>query len=708
MEREKLITMVHGLQKGDSDAMALMYENFRDDFYYYILKTVDKDCELAEDLMQDTFVYIIEKIQDLEEPAAFVTWAKKIAHSKCTDYFKKRKDILLDENEDGRTLMDIQEEEDYEFIPDEVLEKEELKRTILDMIDELPEEQRSALLLRYYNEISVKEIAQVQNVSEGTVKSRLNYARKAIKQSVEAYEKKNGIKLHCAGVIPMLLWLFRQYRIANKLSLTKDLAGQTFITTAAQGTAAAGMTLAGGSSASGSASGAMGGAAASGGANGAVTSVATAEVTKVAVGAGVKAATTALSTKIVAGVVAAAVAIGGLTAGLTAGNKKEQEAENIQPTTVISQEATEQSEIAGEEAIPETIPPCDTHTWKPLYCIYEVETVVIPGIFYGCTTCGATVLGQGCPHPEVTTEEVSYDYGTFTKDICSLCYDGVMANYRQYLTAPGGEGFPAFTWPNTYRDAEPVETDGCEHNWEVVDSKIVPTELDGSTYNVCTKTYECTRCAEQLVGNSAHIAYDEDGVCKICKYLNTQDSECDHAQVFTCYSKSIFGGTRYYLICRECNTPVLEGIPIEMEDTEIDEGTESADLNLQDYLDFTKSWAINDPMQHQFCVFAFAEDGTFHCVIYRQNSGYILGFHGTYVVNGDNVEFTFAFDDGETSEPFIYFFNRANNAFWQVSENGLLPNEEVGMIYPLINDEWLPTAEAVIAMAQQTSEYDGL
>ena len=65
---------------------------------------------------------------------------------------------------------------------------------------------------RYFDEISVKEIAEIQGVAEGTVKSRLNYGRKSIKKSVEAYEKQHGIKLHCKGVIPLLLWLFLEYQ----------------------------------------------------------------------------------------------------------------------------------------------------------------------------------------------------------------------------------------------------------------------------------------------------------------------------------------------------------------------------------------------------------------------------------------------------------------------------------------------------------------
>ena len=57
--------------------------------------------------------------------------------------------------------------------------------------------------------MSVREIAEIQELSEGTVKSRLNYARKSIKGAVEEYEKKNGIKLHAIPFFPLFDWLFK-------------------------------------------------------------------------------------------------------------------------------------------------------------------------------------------------------------------------------------------------------------------------------------------------------------------------------------------------------------------------------------------------------------------------------------------------------------------------------------------------------------------
>ena len=207
MEIEKLAALVCAVQQGDRRAADELYTAVHQGLYYYIAKTVN-DPELAQDLLQETFMEIYQTIGSLKEPAAFLKWSRQIAYHKCTAYDRKNRDIIVDENEDGLSVFDTIEEERAEFIPDEALDKEDLKQTIQAMIAELPMEQRSAIMLRYFDEISVKEIAEIQGVSEGTVKSRLNYGRKAIQKSVEDYEKKNGVKLHCAGVVPLLLWLF--------------------------------------------------------------------------------------------------------------------------------------------------------------------------------------------------------------------------------------------------------------------------------------------------------------------------------------------------------------------------------------------------------------------------------------------------------------------------------------------------------------------
>lgn len=226
IERSELIELVQSVQAGKDDAIAKMYDRFYEDIYYYILKTVN-DADLAADLTQDTFLEIYRTIDTVREPAAFVTWSKKVAYHKCTAYFRKKKDVLVDETEDGYSVFETVLEEREEFIPDEALDQDEFKKTIKEMIDSLPEEQRAAIMMRYFDELSVKEIAEIQGVTEGTVKSRLNYARKSIKLSVETYEEKHGIKLHCKGVVPLLLWLFKDSQMAGEASLAVQAAVAT-------------------------------------------------------------------------------------------------------------------------------------------------------------------------------------------------------------------------------------------------------------------------------------------------------------------------------------------------------------------------------------------------------------------------------------------------------------------------------------------------
>lgn len=220
MQNENLSSLVAKAQTGDNQALNDLFTETYNDVYYFALKTV-KDETLAADVTQETFVTVFQNISTLNDPVAYPAWSRQITYRHCLQYLKKQnREVAVDENEDGTTIFDTLEEERMEFIPEENLDKDDFKKTILDMVDSLPEEQRTAVILYYYDELSVKEIAEIQGVTEGTVKSRLNYARKAIKASVESYEKKHNVKLRCAGVLPLLLWLFASDFGASAMSAT--------------------------------------------------------------------------------------------------------------------------------------------------------------------------------------------------------------------------------------------------------------------------------------------------------------------------------------------------------------------------------------------------------------------------------------------------------------------------------------------------------
>lgn len=316
MEREELIRTVTAAQNGDSEALNTLFNTFYNDVYYFALKTV-KDDDLACDITQETFVEIINTLDKLEEPVAFVTWMKKITYHQCTRYFKKKKDVLVDEDEDGNTVFDTLAEERAEFIPDEALDKEDFRQTIMGMIDKLSDEQRAAVMMYYFDELTVKQIAEIQGVSEGGVKSRLNYARKAIKGSVEEYEKKNNVKLHSFAFLPLLLWLFRGY------------FAETMSTASAQ-TVAAGVSSATGAAISVSAG-----------------TGAAAAVTATATGIGAKIASIPVVAKVVAGIVAAAIVVGG---GLAIADIATPEDETTNPPaieTTLSSEYEDNPQTTG-------------------------------------------------------------------------------------------------------------------------------------------------------------------------------------------------------------------------------------------------------------------------------------------------------------------------------------------------------------------------
>ena len=296
MEREQLTSTVRAAQQGDEQALNLLFNTYYNDIYYFALKTL-KDEDLACDITQETFVEIINTLQDLNEPAAFVTWMRQIAYHQCTRYFKKKKEVLVEEDEDGNTVFDTLEESREEFIPGEGVDKEDFRATILGLLDTLSEEQRSAVLMHYFHEMSVKDIADAQQVSEGTVKSRLNYARKSLKKSVEDYEKKHDVKLHCAGVLPLLLWLFAS-------------AGKEVMPVAAAKTVAGGVAAATGVPVALSTGGGVATATATAAA--AVTAASTTTTVTAAAGTGLvaKIAALPLAIKIIAGITAGALLIG--------------------------------------------------------------------------------------------------------------------------------------------------------------------------------------------------------------------------------------------------------------------------------------------------------------------------------------------------------------------------------------------------------------
>jgi len=284
-DQVELLGLIEGSRQGDRAAQDALIQLVQKRVYYHCKKML-KNEEGALDATQDVLIVIFTSLDKLKEPAAFWGWVNGITANRCRHLLSApHKEWQIPEDEDGSSMLDSMESLDQESIPEQALDDKETRRMILGLVDDLPPDQRMSVLYYYYDEMSVKQIAEAMEVSEGTVKSRLNYARKAIKRGAEEYARK-GVKLY--SVSPLLL-----------------LA--CFLRMDAEGTALSAASAAAIAKAVG---GAMSGSAASTAAGGAGTAAKAAR-------AGAKAGAV-ISKKLVAGVLAGTVAVGGVGVGITA------------------------------------------------------------------------------------------------------------------------------------------------------------------------------------------------------------------------------------------------------------------------------------------------------------------------------------------------------------------------------------------------------
>lgn len=208
MDRTELTALVARAQQGDREAFAQVYQATFEHVYYTAFKILHSE-QQAQDIAQETYITVMQKLPTLQDPGAFLGWLRQIAANKCGNYIQKKKEVLYapqDGDEDGG-LPDVEADRDEQ--PDEVLEKDSTRQIILSIIDSLPVEQRAAVVMFYFQQMPVKAIAQATGEAEGTIKSRLNYARRQIKQGVEKEEARSGIRLHSLPAL-FLLRLFLQ------------------------------------------------------------------------------------------------------------------------------------------------------------------------------------------------------------------------------------------------------------------------------------------------------------------------------------------------------------------------------------------------------------------------------------------------------------------------------------------------------------------
>jgi RNA polymerase sigma-70 factor (ECF subfamily) len=173
MTDEELVVMY---ANGNNRAFDILLNRHQSSVYSYISFIV-KNKELAEDIFQDTFVKAIATIKQgrYTETGKFRAWLNRIAHNLIIDFFRQESN--------GRTVSNDECEIDLfnnarfsdKTIEDSMV-KEQIVSDVKKLIDYLPEHQREVLFMRYYRDLSFKEIADITGVSINTALGRMRYA----------------------------------------------------------------------------------------------------------------------------------------------------------------------------------------------------------------------------------------------------------------------------------------------------------------------------------------------------------------------------------------------------------------------------------------------------------------------------------------------------------------------------------------------------
>lgn len=162
--------------EGDNDAFDKLIDRHKDRVYSYILRYV-KNPELADDIFQETFVKAIMTIKQNRyvENGKFSAWITRIAHNLVFDHFRKEKSENL-QSTDSSEVDILNRKELTESTIEDSLITSQIEDDIHRLIKALPETQREVLQMRYFKDMSFKEIAFTTNVSINTALGRMRYA----------------------------------------------------------------------------------------------------------------------------------------------------------------------------------------------------------------------------------------------------------------------------------------------------------------------------------------------------------------------------------------------------------------------------------------------------------------------------------------------------------------------------------------------------
>ncbi len=175
-DRSEDAQLLKQIQDGDRDAFSTLYTKYQPRFLKYCTRVLQNDVALAADIVDEAMIEIWKSAGNFAGKSLPSTWMYSIMRFRLIGYLRKNKEVLLDDDSAAINM------EDTALRPDEELELSQANSELVQQMGHLSDKHREVLELVYFKELSVREVAVALSISEGTVKTRMFYARKHLQE----------------------------------------------------------------------------------------------------------------------------------------------------------------------------------------------------------------------------------------------------------------------------------------------------------------------------------------------------------------------------------------------------------------------------------------------------------------------------------------------------------------------------------------------
>lgn len=178
---EQLMTSIVA---GDAVAFNQLYQRYNQRLLYYFFRMLGNSNEKAQDFLQDIFIKLIDKAASYDPSRKFSTWIFCIAHNMCKNEYRRleiRKNITIE----ACTELLFENIEPFES---QIIDIDKFTEQLFEELENFDEIHKTAFLMYYREDCSIKDISHILEISEGTVKSRLFYTRKRLAERLVKYQ----------------------------------------------------------------------------------------------------------------------------------------------------------------------------------------------------------------------------------------------------------------------------------------------------------------------------------------------------------------------------------------------------------------------------------------------------------------------------------------------------------------------------------------